>query len=321
MRWFRRINRKLLLRYRLEYLVALTLVYGVRAFSPAFAWDSARALARLAWRLGLRRKPILRNLEVAFPELTPRAREEMGERCMEHFFSVFVDILFQRRMINARNLFRHVEMRGWTREYLDEHGVAGLQRRARGLLFLTGHLGNWELSSGVFGLLGVPIVPIYRAIRNPFMDRLIKRIRLVELKRMIERRGAVRPMLDTLAEGENVGMLFDQEAIHGVFVPFFGTPARTHKTPAILACDHGVRIFFGWMRRKGDFLRYEAQGSLLDLTAAGGDRLDAIHDASARLMAHLEEQIRVQPEQYFWMHRRWKRTGVHGERYLPENRK
>lgn len=312
-RFLERLNRRYLLRYRVEYAVALLLVHAVRALSPAFAWDGARALGTLCYRLGLRRRAVLANLAVAFPDLPEAERDAIGLRCYRHFFSVAVDVLFEQRMVTRRNLFRRVRFTGWTKDYLERHGLAGFRERAHRCLFLTAHMGNWEFASGAFGLLGVEIVPIFRAIRNPFVNKLVRGLRLVAHDKLIERRGAVPMMVGHLEKGGNIGMLFDQEAVHGLAVPFFGLPARTHKTPAILARDHGVKIYFGAMVREGDFLQYEGRGELLDLSRQGDDRIRDLEEITTELMRRLEDEIRRRPEQYLWMHRRWKRAGIHDE--------
>jgi len=321
MKLLRRLNRKYLLRYRLEYAVAVVLVYGVRALSPAFAWAAARAIGRLLFRLGLRRKEMLANLAVAFPELDPGGREALARRTMEHFASMVIDIIFQRRMLSRRNLFERIRFKDWAADYMREHGVEGLRRRARGLLFLTAHLGNWEIASGLFGMLGVRIDPVFRHPENPFLDRLLRRIRLQTQGHFIEKRGAVRIMLERLEKGINVGLLFDQEAVRGLYVPFFGLKACTHKTPAILVRDYGVRVLFGVVVRRGDGLDYELRGELLDLDCRTEDRTADLHEILLRLVRRLEEEIRRFPDQYLWAHRRWKRTGIHGARHLPEKRK
>ena len=313
MKLLARLIRRYMIRYRLEYLVVLLLIHAVRSLSPAFAWAGARMLGSAAYRLGLRRKAVLTNLAVAFPDLPEAERERICHACYRHFFSVAVDVLFEQRMVTRRNVFRKVNFTGWTRDYFAKYGLDGFRERSHRVLFLTAHLGNWELASAVFGLLGVDIVPIFRAIRNPFVNKLVRGLRLVAQDKLIERRGAVPVMVEHLEKGGNVGMLFDQEAVHGIPVPFFGVPARTHKTPAILVRDHGVKIFLGVMVREGDFLHYEGRGELLDLTRQSDDRIRDIEEITTELMRRLEDEIRRRPEQYLWMHRRWKRTGIHDE--------
>jgi KDO2-lipid IV(A) lauroyltransferase len=308
-----RLNRRFLIRYRIEYVIALLLVHAVRALSPSFAWEGARALGTLAYKLGLRRRAVLTNLAVAFPDLPEAERERICHACYRHFFSVAVDVLLEQRMVRPSNLFRKVNFTGWSKEYFARYGVDGFKERAHRVLFLTAHLGNWEFAAGAFGVMGVKIVPIFRAIRNPYVNRLVRNLRLVAHDMLIERRGAVPVMVDHLDKGGNIGMLFDQEAVHGMSVPFFGLPARTHKTPAVLARDHGVKIFLGVMIRRGDFLNYEGRGELLDLSRQTDDRIGDLREITTELMRRLEEHIRKDPEQYLWMHRRWKRTGIHDE--------
>jgi KDO2-lipid IV(A) lauroyltransferase len=316
-----RLNRRFLLRYRLEYALALAVVTLVRALSPAAAWGGARRLGRLLWRLGVRRETVRRNLAVAFPALPAEERDAIGRRATEHFCQVAVDILLQRRMVSRRNLSRRFRLGGWTRDFVAKHGVRGLRDQARGILFLTAHLGNWELASGFFTLLGVPISPVFRTPQNPFLARLLRRIRLDSGADFVERRGAVPVMLEKLKEGGNIGFLFDQEAVHGLYVPFFGVEACTHKTPAVLARDHDVPVYFGVMRRRGDFLDYEASGEMLGRLGKTEDRAADIARIMAELTRRLEARIRETPDQYLWMHRRWKRAGVHGGAHVPEGRR
>jgi len=318
MKLYRYLYRRLLPRYRLEYALTLLLVGLLRAVSPSFAWRSMRAAGRLLWRAGYRRDTVLRNLRVAFPKRTEAWREETGCKCYQHFASMIVDILLQRRMLSYSNLDRRVQMRGWALDYMHKHGVEGLRRRSTSIIFLTGHFGNWELACGIFNLLGVAIAPVFRGPQNPYLANLLKKLRLDSQATFIERRGAVAQMVELLRSGGNIGFVFDQEALTGPKVPFFGVAAPTHKTPAVLTLDHRFKILFGVTVRRGDFLRYDMHGILLDppepTQDRHADRMRVMTDLSRRL----EEAICRDPEQYLWGHRRWKRVGVHGEDFVPE---
>jgi len=308
---FARANRRFLLRYRLEYLLALFLIYGIRALSPAFAWGCARLAGAALWRFGVRRRVVLENLALAFPDRDEVERRAIARRTFQHFACMAVDIVFQRRFVTRRNLYERFHVVGWAREFLAEHGEQELRRRAQRVLFMTAHIGNWELASGFFSLFGIRIAPVYRAAQNPFLERLLRQLRLERHYALIERRGAVNEMLERFDRGENVGFLFDQEAVYGIYVPFLGHPACTHKTPAVLARDFGVKIFFGVMIRRGDFLSYEGRGRLLDAFERTGDREADLERITAYLNRLLEDEIRSAPDQYLWMHRRWKRTGAY----------
>ncbi len=307
-----RLNRRFLLRYRFEYLLALLVLYGVRALSPAFAWRSARMLGRLFHRLGVRRGIVDRNIGVAFPELDGAQRRALASRSLEHLMSVAVDMVFQKRMLTRRSLWRKIEFDGPNRGYLTRQGLDAMRATTR-VIYLTGHFGNWELGSGLMGLLGLPILPVFRRPQNPFFADLIEQLRLQGQDDTIEKRGAVARMLEVLDAGGNIGFLFDQEALYGPDVPFFGRPARTHKTPAALARDYDVELQLGVMIREGDFLRYRAWGGPVELPPSTGDRHADIVAILARLHTILEDRIRQNPEQYFWLHRRWKRGGLHDE--------
>jgi KDO2-lipid IV(A) lauroyltransferase len=318
MNLLRRINRRYLVRYRVEYAAVLLMLHLLRSMSPAFAWRFARAVGRLFWRLRIRRNVVLTNLKIAFPNSTPAQRERIGRRTFEHFASMAIDVLFQRRMLSRRNLYRRIRIVGWWKDYLRRHGEDGLRRRSRRMLYTTGHFGNWELSTGVFNLMGVEISPVYRMPQNPWVARIVRDIRLDAQARFIERRGAIQEMVDLLDAGGNIGFLFDQEAVHGSEIPFFGLGARTHKTPAVLALDHRVGIVFGVMARRGDFLQYEMRGVMLDPPQPTGDRRADRLAFMTGLNRLLETEIRRDPEQYLWGHRRWKRVGAHGEDHGQE---
>jgi KDO2-lipid IV(A) lauroyltransferase len=202
---------------------------------------------------------------------------------------------------------RIFRVEGWGADYLREHGEEGLRRRARRILFLTAHIGNWELASGYFSLLGVRIVPVYRATANPWFNRLLLRLRLESHPEFLERRGAVNEILARLERGENIGFLYDQEAVYGIYVPFFGVPLCTHKTPAVLQRDFSVRVFWGVMIRRGDFFRYDARGEIIEPPEKEEDREAQLTALTASLMRRLEEEVRRNPGQFLWMNRRWKR--------------
>lgn len=306
MRLWARLNRRYLIRYRAEYVLVLFLLHVARSMSPRFAWTFARGIGEVLYRLRVRRKTLERNLSIAFPELSERARARIGREMFRHFASMVIDIMFQRRMVRKSNFYERFEFTGWSRDYLERWGEEGMRRRSTRVMFLTAHLGNWELASGFFSLLGVRIAPVYRSPQNPFLDSLLREIRLDSQYDVIERRGAVHAMLEHLDQGGNIGFLFDQEAGYGIYVPFFGRDACTHKTPAVLVRDYGVKIFLGFMVRRGDFLNYEARGELLDLQSVSDDRNEDFHRIVADLMGRVEVEIREHPEQYLWTHRRWK---------------
>ena len=117
--FIRTVNRRFMLRYRFEYAVAMILIYTVRSMSPALAWRAARRLGRFSFRLGFRKKTILSNLEVAFPDMDPKQRRLIGFRTWEHFLSMAVDFILQRRMLNRANLFEKIRITGWGQKFIE----------------------------------------------------------------------------------------------------------------------------------------------------------------------------------------------------------
>lgn len=196
------------------------------------------------------------------------------------------------------------EIRGLTR-------VVGLDAlkaaidRGRGVVMATAHFGNWEMGGACLAVRGIPTDAVVQRQRNPFVDRDITKVRDALGFRLIDRRHAPRLVTRALREGHVVGLLADQDASRsGVFVPFFGTPASTHRGPALFAIRSGAPLFFGVALRCPDGT-YECRSHEID-----ADRSGPLEEAVVRLTAactrKLEEEIRGAPEQYFWLHRRWK---------------
>jgi KDO2-lipid IV(A) lauroyltransferase len=183
-------------------------------------------------------------------------------------------------------------------------------------IFVTGHLGSWELAAGLAATqTGRPGAVVVRRVDNRFLDALWRRIRLRSADEWIEKRGAASEALARLRRGEDVAMLLDEHGgYRGVFVPFFDTLASTQKTPAVLSLVTGAPIVVGaCIRRSG-------RPFLFRLAMLEPNRdlpIDqAIRDLTARLVATYEQWIRDEPLQWRWIHWRWKtRPDGSEERY------
>lgn len=185
----------------------------------------------------------------------------------------------------------------------------GAAHRGKGVLYLTAHVSAWELSSFSHSLHGYPLSYVNRPLDNPRVDALVNRYRSLGGNRSIDRRNAARAIFEVLRQGGSVGILMDQNTLQddgNVFVDFFGVPASTTSGLARIALRTGaavVPVFVLWDEEKGRYrLRFDPA---LPLVVTGDDERDVVEN-TARFTRVIEEYIRRYPEQWSWIHRRWK---------------
>jgi KDO2-lipid IV(A) lauroyltransferase len=187
-----------------------------------------------------------------------------------------------------------------------EHLKAALVE-GRGALCLSAHFGNWELLAAANSLAGLPPLHIVvRPLDNPFLDGLVARGRERADVRLIPKRAAVKGVRTALARGECVGILLDQNAgPQGIFVPFFGEPASTSRSLAVLALKTGAPVVPAFIHRLPDGDHVVTLEPALPLVRTGDIDRD-VHLNTARYTEVIERHVREHPEQWFWVHRRWK---------------
>jgi KDO2-lipid IV(A) lauroyltransferase len=171
----------------------------------------------------------------------------------------------------------------------------------RGCIAFSGHLGNWEIMASIFARLGLPVSVVVTSQRNKRVEQLIDDIRRSTGIEIIKRRDAVRGVLSALKRNRVVAILIDQDAHEdGAFVPFFGKSTSTPRGPAVFHLRTGAPLVFAHsVRLPGE--RYRIQVTNVDTTD-----LDDADELTARMTAQLEAAIRETPEQWTWMHKRWK---------------
>jgi Kdo2-lipid IVA lauroyltransferase/acyltransferase len=184
----------------------------------------------------------------------------------------------------------------------------------RGVILATGHYGNWEMAAAAIAARGVPIEAIVKRQSNPLVDARIAATRRALGVETIEMGQARREVPRALLSGATVGIVADQDARRsGVWVPFFGLPASTHRGPALFSLRLGSPLFAAVARRLPDG-RYLLDGERIDTTPRGPIE-DDVARITAAVAAHLEREIRKDPAQYFWLHKRWKTRPA--EEHLP----
>jgi KDO2-lipid IV(A) lauroyltransferase len=296
------------LRWRVEYAVVRGAELMLLIVPPDLATAMAKGLGRIWYRLdGERRRTMLENLRVAMGDTLDEAeRRALAVRTLEHAFTLFSEIVTRRRMIPNLRAFRRR-----TRVIGDVEALRADIRANTGGILLTAHLGNWETAGAYLAYEGVPFTVITRAVPNPYVQAHLMGTRNEEFEAQ-GKLGAVQRTVAAVREGRWVAMLGDQNAgVHGVFLPFFGLDASTYPLPATLAVRHGFHVYFTAALRRGRGHRYDIRVRRY-VAPEGLDRRAAELHLLAAYHATLEEWIREVPEQYFWMHRRW-RTRPEGE--------
>lgn len=242
---------------------------------------------------GLRRAA-LRNLEMAMPELSPLQRRGIVAGVFASLARMLVS--FARfPALHRGNIGDWIRYQGW--EHFEE-----ARRGGKGVLFATAHLGNWELSAFAHALLTEPMQVVIRPLDNPLLDALVNRYRSLTGNRIIGKKDYARSILKALGANQAVGILIDQNTLldEGVFVDFFGIPACTGSSFARLAAHTGAAVILGfalWSEEEGRYV--------LDFSPPVALTGDTLRDTQL-LQAKLEEAIRRHPDQWLWLHRRWK---------------
>jgi KDO2-lipid IV(A) lauroyltransferase len=256
--------------------------------------------------LPARRRRTLANLARAYPELAATERRRLARRSWQHLGVVLVEqAALLARPIDA--ILSRVRIDGL------EHLQAVMARPGR-VLVLTAHLGNWEVLTAASRLTGFPLAVVVRPLDSSRLNELAERIRRKTGVELIDKRRALRSVLAALAAGRMVGILLDQNATRAeaAFVPFFGHLAATSRSIAVLALRTRTPIVPIFTRRRpGGIHQVEVQPPVAWPDA--GPREGAIVELTARCTAAIEAAIRQTPDQWLWMHHRW-RTRPPGER-------
>ena len=283
------------LRNSIEYGFAV-LALSSLAYSPL---PVANRLARVYTRLldlalPRLRRVALANLAMALPDADGRERDRIASGVFRSIARLLVALARFPRL-NRANIGRWIRYEGY------EHFEEAL-RRGKGVLFATAHLGNWELSAFAHALLTAPMNVVVRPLDNPLIDRLVEHRRTLSGNHLIEKKDFARGILKALAANEAVGILIDQNASldSGVFVDFFGIPACAGTGFVKIAAHANAAVIPGFALWSDAERKYVLR--FFPPVEMTGD----LYDDTARLHRVLESVIRQYPDQWLWIHRRWK---------------
>ena len=296
----KRVKREL----RSLFLQWVVRLLGLLPLPAALALGSL--LGRVAWPLArATRRQALASLAVAFPERSPAEREAIGRRSLKHLAWLAAEVVTLRRYRSRFDAY--VTFAGDGERLLKE--AVG---RGRGLVFATGHVGNWELMARRVARAGIPNAGVAKLGNDPRMNRTMARVRaeggVTTLWR--EEASTGRAIIRVFKEGKALGLLIDQDtSVQGQFVPFFGRPAFTPRAVGDLALRFKAPVVVAWCRRRGP---RAGDGHEVCVVEVPYDPDPADREAeslriTAACTARLEEAIRDRPDEWVWMHERWKR--------------
>jgi Kdo2-lipid IVA lauroyltransferase/acyltransferase len=280
------------LRNRIEYGLALAALKSLEITPRPIADRLARGYTRLLdVAIPRLRRSAERNLAFALPHEDPRRMIDGVFRSIARLLVTFARF----PSIGRDNIAQWVRCEG------AEHYERAM-REGRGVLFATAHLGNWELSAFAHALITGPMHVVVRALDNPLIDALVERRRTASGNWVISKTDSARTILRALKRNQAVGILADQNAApeNGVFVDFFGAPACAGTGFAKLAAVSGAAVIPGFALWSDEERRY-----ILRFYPPVPMTGDAARDTQA-LQSKLEEVIRAYPDQWLWIHRRWK---------------
>ena len=286
------------LQHRIEYVLLRAVIGALSLLPDGTAQGIGAALGRLGyWPFRIRRRQAEDNVRRAFPERDEAWVQRVVRASYEHLGrEMVVTLRLPTRTQAEIEAITHVD--GLERATAD-------YERGQGLIATAGHLGNWEMGAAMMAARGYRVDAIVTRQGNPLFDDYIVRTRRELGIGIIPRGGATRAATQALAEGRAVAFAADQNANRtGIFVPFFGRLASTHRGAALIAVRTGAPMYVALPIRQPDgTYRMKLEPVEFDRS---GELEDAVWRGTAAFTARLEAAVREHPEQYLWQHRRWK---------------
>jgi KDO2-lipid IV(A) lauroyltransferase len=256
-----------------------------------------------------RRRIAVNNLKIAFGgELNDREIMRLARRSCQSFFLMAAEVMRSPFRFNGSRVVRD---RRYRSEHLEELFLKAkkIHDEAGGCIFVTPHLGNWEMLPYASALIGIPLAVVMRPMDNPYLERTILSSRVASGQVVIPKRNAMFVLERMLRQGKSLGILPDQSTGRGLRVKFFGREATVTPIPAVLAIAYKRPIVVVAACRTSDPYYFEGYVSdpIVPGNNPGGEQAEIVR-ITTEINEKMEEIIRKYPEQYLWMHNRWKET-------------
>jgi KDO2-lipid IV(A) lauroyltransferase len=295
------------------YLVVRLLIAVVQALPLSVCEKGAGVLATVFSRLlRIRRDTVEENLRTAFPAYTAAERDAVTWKMWRHLFLMAAEIAHTPRKVHETNWKQHsqiVNVELFVRTLLS----------GRPLVVISAHFGNFELGGYLMGLFGFPTYTVARRLDNPYLDRFVNDFRGRTGQYMLPKQGSREQIQAVLSEGGILTLLGDQAAgKKACWVNFFGRPASTHKAVALFSLGNGAPTMVSYARRLGAPLHYEVGPEAICDPQDTDFPYGSIPLVAQWYTDHLEQLVRRSPEQYWWLHRRWKGQPPARRQLLPK---
>lgn len=284
----------------IEFVPAWLLLKLLAVLPREAAIAGGKLIASAAYYLhGRLRRVGYRNLALAMPELNPVERRVIIREVFMNLGRLLGEFS-QFKKITRQNIAKLVEYDGF-------ENYKRASERGRGVLMLTGHVGAWELCAFAQGVYGHPLSFLVRPLDNPLLDRMITDYREISGNRTINKNRAVKPVLEILRRGQDVGLLIDVNTLpdQGIFCDFFGIPACSTTGLAVFALRADAPVVPGFLiwdeQRRKHRLRFEPEIPLLRT----GDFKQEVMINTARFTKVIEDYARRYPDHWLWVHKRW----------------
>jgi len=287
------------MKHRVEYLTIRLLIAVIQVMPDSLVSAAGAVVGMMAYVADRNHRRIaMENVAAAFPARTPRAHKRIIRGAFRHFGRLLFELL-KFSTLSPDAMLKRVEFEG-------EERVRAAYAQGKGVLFVTGHFGYWELQAMVHALRLPPMAVIARALDNPALNELLERMRTRTGNSVIYRRGTIRRAMRQLQSGEGVGVLIDQHILghDAIYVDFFNRPAATTSAVAALALRTGASVvpLFALPLGGGRFrMIYDHP---VEPPAATSEH--PLREFTQRCTDVLEMYVRRNPELWLWMHRRWR---------------
>lgn len=282
-----------------EYVLAKGFLTLIKLLPFGLALRFGGLLGSLVYKLDKRHREItLDNLRKSFKDKTEAEIDDIARSVYKNVGYSVIEFVCSSRY--GRNFEKHFRLKNYDayKKALD---------KGKGVFLLTGHCGSWELIALAQSIMKPPIGVVVRPLDNPYLDIEVSNLRCQYGNFLINKTNGMRDILKTLASGNAVGILLDQnvKAKEGVFVDFFGRPACTNKGLALMAARTKSPVIPAFLRRIEPDRHEILIGDEIPLIDTGDKEADIIANTQAFTKA-IEDFITEYPDQWFWMHRRWK---------------
>lgn len=292
----------------MEYGAVATLVFLAKLFSPGAIRLIANLIGDMFYVLVKgRREVAITNLRHAFKnEKNDKEIRMIARECCRSFILTAFEIIKFRQIYNRPDAIHRLRKIADNIDFL-LHKAKAIHDRTNGCIFVTPHLGNWELLPHSCALYGIPLSVVARPLDNPYLERAIFENRVYTGQAIIHtKKNALFALHRTLNRGISIGILSDQSTNKGLSVDFFGRKATTTPVPAMLAVSHHRPVVVvACCRKKGDLKFHGFVSDPIWPSSCGSQKHEIIRITNA-INAEMESMIRKYPEQYLWVHKRWK---------------